>query len=74
MGAESALLATLITSITGLCGMCIQKVKCAYRHTDEGCQPACACMDGKLEKDNDELEIHTVQANGLDLIYVAKKE
>ena len=74
MGAESALLATLITSITGLCGMCIQKIKCAYRHTDEGCQPACACMDGKLEKDNDELEIHPVQANGLDLIYVAKKE
>ena len=74
MGAESALLATLITSIPGLCGMCIQKIKCAYRHTEEGCQPACACMDGKLEKDNDELEIHTVQANGLDLIYVAKKE
>ena len=74
MGAESALLATLITSVTGLVGMCIQKVKCAYRHTDEGCQPACACMDGRLEKDNDELEVHTVQANGLDLLYVGKKE
>ena len=39
-----------------------------------GCQPACACMEGKLEKDNDELEVHTVCANGVDLIYVAKKE
>ena len=48
--------------------------KCIYRRTDEGCQPACACMDGKLEKDNDELEVHTVSANGVDLIYVAKKE
>ena len=73
MGAESALLATLITSVTGLCGMCIQNVKCAYRHTDEGCQPACACMDGRLEKES-ELEVHSVQANGLDLLYVGKKE
>ena len=74
MGAESALLATLITSITGLCGMCIQKCKFAYRHTDEGCSPNSAFMDAtKLEKDN-ELEVHCVQANGLDLLYVAKKE
>ena len=75
MSAESAaLLGSLITSVTGLLGMVIAKVKCVYRRTDEGCQPACACMDGKLEKDNDELEVHTVAANGVDLIYVAKKE
>ena len=73
MGAESALLGSAITSVTGLIGMCITKVKCVYRHTDDGCQPACACMDAKLEKEND-LEVHTVSANGLDLIYVAKKE
>ncbi len=74
MGAGSALLATLITSVTALLGLCLQKVECVYRRTDEGCQPACAFMDGKLEKDNDELEVHTVSANGVDLIYVAKKE
>ena len=75
MSAESAaLLGSLITSVTGLLGMIIAKVKCVYRSTDDGCQPACACMDGKLEKDNDELEVHTVSANGVDLIYVAKKE
>ena len=74
MGAESALLGSLITSVTGLIGMCIAKIKCVYRRTDDGCHPACACMDAKLEKENDELEVHTVQANGLDLIYVAKKE
>ncbi len=75
MGAESALLGSAITSLTGLLGMCIQKLKCAYRHTtEEGCQPACACMDGKLEKDTELLETHVVQANGLDLIYVARKE
>ena len=73
-GTESAaLLGSLITSVTGLLGLIIAKVKCVYRRTDEGCQPACACMDGKLEKDNDELEVHTVSADGGDLIYVAKK-
>ncbi len=74
MGAESALLGSLITSVTGLLGLLIAKIKCVYRRADEGCQPACACMDGKLERENDELEVHTVQANGLDLIYVARKE
>ena len=74
-GTESAaLLGSLITSVTGLLGLIIAKVKCVYRRTDEGCQPACTCMDGKLEKDNDEPEVHTVSANGVDLIYVAKKE
>ena len=74
MGAESALLGSLITSVTGVVGMIISKVKCVYRRTDDGCQPACACMDGKLEKDNDELEVHTVSLNGVDLIYAARKE
>ena len=73
MGAESTMLGSLITSASGLMGLLIAKIKCVYRHTDEGCQPACACMDGKIEKDNELLETHTVQANGRDLIYVARK-
>ena len=51
----------------------ISKVKCVYRHTENGCEPACACMDGKIERDNDELEVHTVQVNGVDMMYVARK-
>ena len=75
MSAESAaLMGSLITSVTGLLGLLIAKIKCVYRRDADGCQPACACMDGKLEKDNDELEVHTVSANGVDLIYVARKE
>ena len=74
MGAESALLGSLITTAGGLLMQLIAKIKCVYRHTDAGgCEPACACMDGKLEKEQDELEVHTVQANDVDLIYVAKK-
>ena len=73
MGAESALLGSLITTVGGLLGLLCQKIKCVYRHDESGCNPSCACMDGKIEKDNDELEVHNVQANGLDLIYVARK-
>ena len=50
MGAESALLGSLITTAGGLLMQLIAKIKCVYRHTEDGCQPACACMDGKLEK------------------------
>ena len=74
MGAESALLGSLITPAGGLLMQLISKIKCVYRHDQDGCQLACACMDGKIEKDNDELEVHTVTANDVDLIYVAKKQ
>ena len=73
MGAESALLGSLITTAGGLLMQLISKIKCLYRHDETGCNPSCACMDGKIEKDNDELEVHTVQANDVDLIYVARK-
>ena len=73
MGLDPAILGSLVTTAGGLLMQIISKVKCVYRHTDEGCQPACACMDGKIEKDNDELEVHTVQANGIDMLYVARK-
>ena len=51
----------------------IAKIKCVYRRTEDGCQPACACMDGKLEKEQDELEVHKVEVNGIDMLYVSKK-
>ena len=72
MGAESALLGSLITTAGGLLMQLISKIKCLYRHDESGCNPSCACMDGKIEKDNDELEVHTVSANDIDLVYVAR--
>ena len=74
MGAESALLGSLITTAGGLLMTLIAKIKCVYRHnTEDGCSPACACMDGKLEKEQDELEVHKVEVNGIDMLYVSKK-
>ena len=73
MGAESALLGSLITTAGGLLMQRTARSKCVYRHDQDGCQPACACVDDKFENDNDELEVHTVSANDVNLIYVAKK-
>ena len=73
MGAESFALGSLITTIGGLLMQIISKVKCVYRHTAEGCEPACACMDGKLEKEQECLEVHTVEVNGVQMLYAARK-
>ena len=51
----------------------ISKVKCVYRRTENGCEPACACMDGKIEREHEELEVHTVPVNGVELLYVSRK-
>ena len=73
MAIDSAILGSLVTTAGGLLMQIISKLKCSYRHTDDGCLPACAFMDGKLERDHDELEVHTVTANDLDMIYVSRK-
>ena len=46
----------------------ISKVKCSYRHNDESSVSACAVTDDKLERDHDELEVHTVTANDIVMI------
>ncbi len=73
MGGESFALGSLVTTVGGLLMQVIGKVKCVYRHTDDGCSPSCAFMDNKLERDT-ELSVHTVTANDLDLIYVGRKQ
>ncbi len=73
MGAESCALGSLITTVGGLLMQIISKIKCVYRHTEDGCSPSCAFMDSKLERDT-ELSVHTVTANDLDLIYIGKKQ
>ncbi len=73
MGAESFALGSIVTTVGGLLMQIINKVKCVYRHTEDGCNPSCAFMDSKLERDT-ELSVHTVTANDLDLIYVSRKQ
>ncbi len=63
---------SLITACAGIVTLIVHKVKCAYRRTEEGCAPACACMDRPLE-DNDEIEVHKIERNSVELLYVSKK-
>ena len=73
MGAESFALGSLITTVGSLMMQIISKIKCVYRHTEDGCSPACALLDSKLERET-ELTVHMVTANDLDLLYVGKKQ
>ena len=72
--AESALLGSAVSTIGGLLAVCIAKTKCAYRRQEDGCEPSCAFMDAVLEKDHEEIEVHTVRINDVELLYVKKKD
>ena len=50
---SDAILGSLVATCGGLLMQIISKVKCVYRRTENGCEPACACMDGKIEKDHE---------------------
>ena len=58
MGAESALLASLITSGAGLLGVILAKCKMIYkRDADGNCSPICAFSDKALTPEDHEIEI-----------------
>ena len=74
MGAESALLGSLITTAGGLLMQLIAKVKCVYRHTPEnGCQPACACSGQPLEHQEEEIEVRRIEIEGKEVVVLIKK-
>ena len=62
MGAESALLATLITAGSGLLGVVLSKCKCLYKRDPEGnCSPTFAFSDKSIQPDDHEIEIYHEQ-------------
>ena len=73
-GAESALLGSLVSTFGGLLAVCIAKTKCSYRRKEDSCEPSCAFMDAVLEKDHEEIEVHRIKVNDVELLYVARKE
>ena len=73
-GTESALLGSAVSTLGGLLAVCLAKTKCSYRRTDQGCMPQCAFMDAVLEKDHEEIEVHTIKVNDVELLYVSNKE
>jgi hypothetical protein len=73
MAIESAILGSLVATAGAALMQIISKLKCAYRHSTDGCEPASAFMDGRLEKDREELEVHTIELNGVEFLYAARK-
>ena len=62
-----------MSTIGGLLAVCIAKTKCSYRRTEGGCEPNCAFMDAVLEKDHEEIEVHKIKCNDVELLYIHKK-
>ena len=75
MGAESALLASLITSGAGLLGVILAKCKMIYkRDADGNCSPICAFSDKALTPDDHEIEIsHENVGNDIPVLLITKK-
>ena len=73
MGAESALLGSLITSVSGLLAVCISKCKCIYKHTENGCEPSCGFSDRPLGPDDHEIEIFNEQISDIPVLIISKK-
>ena len=56
MGAESAILASLVTAGSGLLGVILAKCKCLYkRDVDGNCSPIFAFSDKALQPDEHEI-------------------
>ena len=70
MGAESALLASLITSGAGLLGVILSKCKMVYRRDADGnCSPICAFSDKAIK-----IEIyHEHVGNDVPVLIITKK-
>ena len=75
MGAESALLASLITSGAGLLGVILAKCKMIYkRDADGNCSPICAFSDKALTPDDHEIEnYHEHVGSDIPVLLITKK-
>ncbi len=75
MGAESALLASLIASGAGLLGVVLSKCKMIYKRDTEGnCSPVCAFSDKAIIPDEHEIEIfHEHVGNDVPVLIITKR-
>ena len=70
---DSALYGALLSSTFSLLALCASRLKCIYRHTSEGCQPACAFSGQPLEHQEEEIELRRVEIEGKEVVVLIKK-
>ena len=74
MGAESAILATLVTAGSGLLGVVLAKMRCMYkRDMDGNCSPSCAFSDKALTPDEHEIENFHEFVDDVPVLIITKK-
>ena len=75
MGAESAILASLVTAGSGLLGVILAKCKMIYKRDPEGnCSPICAFSDKALMPDEHEIEnVHERVGDDVPVLIITKK-
>ena len=74
MGAESALLGSLVTAASGLVGVILAKCRCVYRRTEEGvCLPSCGFSDKPLTPEEHEIEVMKEHVDDVEILIISKK-
>ena len=70
---DQALYGALLSSTFSLAALCVSRLKCIYRRTDEGCQPACAFSGQPLEHQEEEIEVRHIELEGKEVVVLFKK-
>ena len=70
---DSALYGALLSSTFSLLALVASRLKCIYRRTEEGCQPACAFSCQPLEHQEEDLAIRHLELEGKEVIVLYKK-
>ena len=70
---DPALQGALVSSAFSLAALVVSRIKCVYRHTDDGCQPACACSGQPLEHQEEDIELRRVELEGKEIVVLIKK-
>ena len=70
---DPALYGARLSSTFSLLALIFSRLKCIYRHTDEGCQPACAFSGQPLEHQEEEIELRRIEIEGKEVVVLIKK-
>ena len=73
MAFDSALHGALLSSTFSLLALVASRLKCNYRNTEQGCQPACAFSGQPLEHQEEEIELRRVEIEGKEVVVLIKK-
>ena len=69
---DQALCGALLSSSFSLLALVVSRIKCIYRRTEDGCQPACASSGWPSEHLEEEIEIRHIELEGNEVVVLFK--